>query len=174
MPGSSSDTDPQRMRQPARGGQGPAGLAPTVRDDQADGPAWLLKKAAEEDWGAPEWLRWERLRARFLYLRVEPLCSDSGSGFLSCFWLDDDPVGLPTISCILRSDDPFPVLDALTRLMTAVATDRRRQVRELRWGACDFTARTIIVSEAIVLGESKRPKSGHVRTIPMFPSCVRR
>ena len=131
MPGSSSDTDPQRVGRPARGGgQRPASLAPAVRGDLADGPGWLLKKAAEEDWGASEWLRWERLRARFLYLRVEPLYGDCGNGFLSCFWLDDDPVGLPTLSCILRNDDPFPILDALTRLMTAVATDRRRQVRD--------------------------------------------
>jgi hypothetical protein len=130
MPSSSSDADPQRVPQPARGGGRSAGVADAVGGERADGPGWLVKKAAEEVWGASEWLRWERLRARFRYLRVEPLYSDSGSGFLSCFWLDDDAVGLPTISSILRNDDPFPILDALTRLMKAVATDRRRQVRD--------------------------------------------
>jgi hypothetical protein len=48
---------------------------------------------------------------------------------VSCSWLNDDVVGLPTISSTLRSGDPFPILGALTRLVEAVATARRRQVR---------------------------------------------
>ena len=88
------------------------------------------QKAGEEDWGTVEWLRWERLRTRFGYLRVEPRYSDQAGGFVSCSWLDDDAVGLPTISSPLRNGDPFPTLDALTRLMEAVATARRQQVRD--------------------------------------------
>jgi len=71
-----------------------------------------------------------KLRKRFIYLRVEPRYSDQAGGLVSCSWLDDDVVGLPTISSTLRSGDQFPTLGALTRLMEAVATARRRQVRD--------------------------------------------
>jgi hypothetical protein len=131
MPSSSSDADTKRVPQPIRDGQrSPGSTANRVPDELADRPGWLLDKAREEDWGTAEWLRWERLRTRFVYLRVEPHYRDDGDACLSCSWLGDDALGLPTISSMLRTDDPFPVLDALTRLMTAVATDRRRQVRD--------------------------------------------
>ena len=131
MPSSTGDADPQGVPQPTRDGQGSGGSPLRSRPgDLADGPGWLLDKAGDEDWGTAEWLRWERLRTRFVYLRVEPRYSDQAGGFVSCSWLDDDAVGLPTISSPLRNGDPFPTLDALTRLMEAVAIARRRQVRD--------------------------------------------
>ena len=131
MPSSTGDADPPGVPQPTRDGQGSGGSPPHSRPgDLADGPGWLLDKAGDEDWGTQEGLRWERLRRRFGYLRVEPRYSDQAGGFVSCSWLDDDVVGLPTISSPLRSGDPFPILDALTRLMEAVATARRHQVRD--------------------------------------------
>jgi hypothetical protein len=98
--------------------------------DLASTPRWLLDKARQEDWQTAEWLRWERLRKRFIYLRVEPRYSDHGKGHVSCFWLDDNLAGLPTIASMLRNGDQCPILDALTRLMEAVATARRQQVRD--------------------------------------------
>jgi hypothetical protein len=131
MPSSTGAADPQRVPQPTRDGQG-SGVSPlhSRADDLADGPGWLLDKAGGEDWATAEWLRWERLRTRFVYLRVEPRYSDQAGGLVSCSWLDDDVVGLPKISSTLRSGDQFPTLGALTRLMEAVATARRRQVRD--------------------------------------------
>ena len=131
MPSSTGDADPEGVQQPTRHGRGPGGRS--LRDhpgDLADQPGWLVDKAGDEDWGAAEWLRWERLRKRFIYLRVEPRYSDQAGGLVSCSWLDDDVVGLPTISSTFRTGDQFPTLGALTRLMEAVATARRRQVRE--------------------------------------------
>jgi hypothetical protein len=93
-------------------------------------PTWLLGKALQEDWQAAEWVRWERLRKRFVYLRVEPRYNDHGTGRVFCSWLEDDVAGLPTIASPLHGGDQFPILDALTRLMTNVATARRHQVRD--------------------------------------------
>ena len=130
MPSRSSDANPQTDPHPIRDSRRPGGSILDRRPGElADRPGWLLHKAAEEGWGTAEWLRWERLRSRFLYLRVEPRYNDEGDGNVSCSWLDDDAVGLPTISSTIRTDEPFPILDALSRLMKAVATDRRRQVR---------------------------------------------
>jgi hypothetical protein len=127
----SGDADPKRVPELILDGQPPAGSPPYGRqDDLAIRPRWLLDKAGDEDWGTAEWLRWERLRKRFVYLRVEPRYFDQAGGLVSCTWLDDDAVGLPTISSTLRNGDQLPTLDALTRLMEAVATARLRQVRD--------------------------------------------
>ena len=131
MPSSTGDADPLGVPQPTRDGRGSGGSPlHSGPGDLADGPRWLLDKAGGEDWQTAEWLRWERLRKRFIYLRVEPRYSDHGTGHVSCSWLDDDVAGLPTIASMLRSGDPFPILDALTRLMEAVAAARRQQVRD--------------------------------------------
>ena len=131
MPSSTGDAAPEGVPQPIRDGQGPGGGPLHDRQgDLANRPGWLLDKASGEEWATAEWLRWERLRKRFVYLRVEPGYSDQAGGLVSCSWLDDDVVGLPTISSTLRSGDQFPTLCALTRLMEAVATARRRQVRD--------------------------------------------
>ena len=131
MPSSTGDADPGGAPQLTRDGQGSGGRPLHDRPgDLANRPGWLLDKAGDEDWGTGEWLRWERLRKRFLYLRVEPRYSDQAEGLVSCSWLDDDVVGLPTISSTLRTGEQFPTLGALTRLMEAVATARRRQVRD--------------------------------------------
>jgi hypothetical protein len=110
VPGSSSEADPNWVPQPIReasDGQRAAGGTPnSLPGELADRPGWLLDKAREEDWGTAEWLRWERLRTRFVYLHVEPSYSDEGVGCLSCSWLDDTALGLPTISSVLRADDP--------------------------------------------------------------------
>jgi hypothetical protein len=128
---SSGDADPKRVPELILDGQPPAGSPPEGRHgDLALRPGWLVEKAGDEDWGTAEWLRWERLRKRFVYLRVDPGYSDQAAGLVSCSWLDDDVVGLPTISSTLRSGDPFPTLNALTRLMEAVAIARLRQVRD--------------------------------------------
>ena len=129
MPSSTGDADPQRVPQATRDGRGSGG-SPFRPGDLADRPGWLLDKAGDEDWGTAEWLRCERLRKRFVYLRVEPRYSEQAGGLVSCSWLDDDVVGLPTISSTLSKGDQFPTLGALTRLMEAVATARRSQVRD--------------------------------------------
>ena len=49
---------------------------------------------------------------------------------------------------------------------------RLSELLALRWSACDFEGRAIRVERAIVLGEEKAPKSGHVRTVPMFESVA--
>jgi hypothetical protein len=108
----------------------PPERAAAVRSHGANTPEWLLDKARREDWRTAEWLRWERLRTRFVYLRAEPRYSDRGTARVSCFWLDEDAHELPEIACLLRRGDEFPILDALTRLMTAVASARQRQVRD--------------------------------------------
>ena len=54
----------------------------------------------------------------------------------------------------------------------ALATGMRfSELAGLRWRSVDFEARSIEVIEAIVLGETKRPKSGQGRTIPMFATA---
>ena len=41
----------------------------------------------------------------------------------------------------------------------------------LRWQACDFEKAKVYVTEAIVLGKSKPPKSGLSRSVPMFDTA---
>ena len=54
----------------------------------------------------------------------------------------------------------------------ALATGMRfSELAGLRWCRVDFEARAIDVAEGIVLGESKNPKSGRARTLPMFPTA---
>ena len=64
--------------------------------------------------------------------------------------------------------------DLLTPLAFDLALStglRWSELAGLRWDRVDFEARAVHVEEAIVLGESKRPKSGKVRTVPMFESA---
>jgi integrase len=54
----------------------------------------------------------------------------------------------------------------------ALATGMRfSELAGLRWRSVDFEARSIEVVEAIVLGESKKPKSGRGRVVPMFATA---
>ncbi len=49
---------------------------------------------------------------------------------------------------------------------------RFSELAGLTWGACDLEGRAIRVERAVVLGETKTPKSGHVRTVPMFQTVA--
>ena len=54
----------------------------------------------------------------------------------------------------------------------ALATGLRlSELIGLRWKACDFEKAKVHVTEAIVLGESKPPKSGLSRSVPMFDTA---
>ena len=70
---------------------------------------------------------------------------------------------------------PDPVRTEQRDMLAPLAFDvaigtglRWSELAGLRWQVVDFDSRAIRVEEAVVLGQSKRPKSGHVRTVPMF------
>ena len=48
---------------------------------------------------------------------------------------------------------------------------RWSELAGLRWRAVDFESRRVVIEEAIVLGQSKRPKSGRSRAVPMFDTA---
>ena len=48
---------------------------------------------------------------------------------------------------------------------------RWSELAGLRWRAVNFQARQVLIEEAIVLGQPKRPKSGRSRTVPMFDTA---
>ena len=78
----------------------------------------------------------------------------------------------------LAPPDPFrpdePDMLAPLAFDVAIATGLRwSELAGLRWRVVDFDARAIRVDEAVVLGRVKRPKSGHIREVPMFRSVER-
>jgi hypothetical protein len=108
-------------------------------------PDWLTEKAAEELWQPAQWTRWKVLRRRFENLRAEPRYTDTDAGSVLVAGRDDRDQ-LPPLTSALRADDEFPLLAALTRLMSETAQSRWRQVEGSLAGA-DSRAEPDVVQE---------------------------
>ncbi len=128
---SSGDADPKRVPELILDGQPPAGSPPMAvkttwpfgRDGSSTRPGTKTGER-RSGFGGRDCERGLStcVSSRATTIRQGALCLAPGS--------TTNVVGLPTISTTLRNGDQFPTLDALTRLMEAVATARLRQVRD--------------------------------------------